>query len=71
MNKRKFVGTSKAKSNSKIRKVINTTHSRTLTVGDIVPKDWLYVKVDVVEKTNDHVLLKIEPLVRKNEKVAL
>jgi len=40
-------------------------------VGDIVPKDWLYVKVDVVEKTNDHVLLKIEPLVRKNEKVTL
>lgn len=45
-----------------IRKLAKSGNSRYLSVGSILPKEWLAVKVFVVEATHDHWVLRLEAI---------
>lgn len=48
------------------RKVQNTGYTRTLSIGKIIPKEWKYVRLTVIEKTNTYVVVKIDKLLGEN-----
>jgi len=63
MKKRKqFKGTSKPRKFYD-RKVLKYGHTRTLSLGKIIPKDWRYVRLRVTKKTPTQINLRIEKLV--------
>lgn len=44
------------------RKLTKTGNTRYLSVGAILPPDWIDVKIVVVEQANDHFILNIYPI---------
>jgi len=46
------------------RKVLKYGHSHSLSLGKILPKDWDYVRLRIVEQTEKHITLSIELLWR-------
>jgi len=60
--KRQFKGTSKARKFYD-RKVLHYGHTRTLSLGRIIPKDWRYVRLKVTKKTPTQINLVIRKLV--------
>ena len=44
------------------RKVVKQGGARTISVGKILPPDWLMVKISVVEKTEGSVYLRLEKI---------
>jgi len=59
-------GTKVKRPNSKLfysRKIGKAGHTRTLSVGRILPSDWLVVKVEVLKLEGKECILKIERLI--------
>jgi len=44
------------------RKVQNTGYTRTLSMGKIIPKDWKYVRLTVLESQPSYVIVRIDKL---------
>jgi len=42
-----------------IRKVMRISRSLAITVSDIIPNDWNYVKLKVVDRGKDRVVIEI------------
>lgn len=61
MPKRKFRGTSKPRQFFD-RKVRREGYSRTLSLGKIIPKNWRYVRITPIEKTQNAITLRIDKL---------
>ena len=59
--KRQFKGTSKAKDHYD-RKVIHSRTGRTLSLTKVIPKDWLYVRIYLVDETKNHKIIGIQKL---------
>ena len=50
-------------STATIRKVIRMGRSIAIVMTDVIPKDWQYVKVGVVSRSGNKVVVEIEKLV--------
>ena len=46
------------------RKVLKYGHSRSLSLGKILPKDWDYVRIRIIEQTDNHLTLSLDLLWR-------
>jgi hypothetical protein len=46
------------------RKILRYGHSATVSMGKIIPKDWAYVRLRVVEKTEKNMTISLEMLLR-------
>jgi len=44
------------------RKVQNTGYTRTLSMGKIIPKDWKYVRLTVLDSQPSYVIVRIDKL---------
>jgi len=64
--KKQFYGTSKAKKFYD-RKVRIQGHSRVISIGHIIPQKWLYVRLEVLERRPDVVIVKITKLLDWDE----
>lgn len=49
------------------RKVQHTGHTRTLSVGQIIPEDWLYVRMRVIKKKPGRITVRIQKLLGKED----
>jgi len=48
------------------RKVLRTGYGATISVGRLIPKDWRYVRLTLLNKTEDTVTIEIRCLLRNN-----
>jgi len=59
--RRKFSGTSRPRTFYD-RKVLAHGYGRQLSLGRIIPKDWRYVRIQIISKTTNEITLKITKL---------
>lgn len=45
-----------------IRKVIDTTNSRVIAMGSIIPDDWKYVKITIKKRKPNSLTLQLRPM---------
>lgn len=64
--KRHFTGTSEPKTHYD-RKVHHTSTTRLLSLGKIIPRDWLYVRIHLQYKDEEIINLAIEKLLGVEE----
>jgi len=63
-NKKIFKGTSKPKTVYD-RRVIKWGNSRVVALGRIIPSNWLFVRVRIIEKTENSITLKFDVLAKE------
>jgi len=44
------------------RRVLRPGYSATVSMGKIIPKDWTYVRISVIDKTEKTLTIKLEKL---------
>jgi len=62
--KRRFKGVSKPRSFFD-RKLIRQGATRYLAVGKVLPKSWRYVRIEKLEESENHVILKTTKLLEE------
>lgn len=61
MHKRQFAGTSKPRVFFE-RKLRVEGHGKSLSVGKVIPKNWTYVRMEVIDRNCDTVTIKVTKL---------